>query len=451
MAAVSTVGRRNARVLAAIAVMALACTEPQGTEPDSFELASAKPSSGDPTVAGADPAAAPQDTTLDVLVFGSNYDQGSRVDFARGGVVDPKLKVNSTTFRSSRELVANVTVAPDAATVSYDIVVTKSTGKKGIGTERFAVLVPAEMLSTTDGSRAGPVSANGLVVGFIKSSCAFGASPVLWDTAGQLTALPALPGTCGGMAGDINSAGVAVGSAYTGSSLSHEVLWVPSGGSYQAVPLPPLPDGSRAGASGINETGWVVGTNTASVWSQATGWQILPRPSGATTCLGQITINNLGAIVSGCTIAGQRQAVYWPSPGGAAVVLPLPAGGSAPTAWDINDAGAIVGSVLIGSRKAVRRAIRWVPSGETWVAETLPDLGYGGYAHAVNDAGQVAGAVYGTNGWDRPVLWEASGTLRQLEFEGGNAYARGLSDAAAGPIVAGSMNRTGWRAARWLP
>ena len=91
-------------------------------------------------MASADPAAAPQDTTLDVHVLGSNYDQGSRVDFARGGVVDPKLQVNSTTFRSSTELVANVTVAPDAATVSYDIVVTKSTGKKGIGTERFAVL-----------------------------------------------------------------------------------------------------------------------------------------------------------------------------------------------------------------------------------------------------------------------------------------------------------------------
>jgi hypothetical protein len=53
----------------------------------------------------------------------------------------------------------------------------------------------------------------------------------------------------------------------------------------------------------------VVGANSASVWSQATGWQILPRPGGATTGLGQITINNLGAIVGGCTIAGQRQAV----------------------------------------------------------------------------------------------------------------------------------------------
>jgi uncharacterized membrane protein len=253
------------------------------------------------------------------------------------------------------------------------------------------------------------------------------------------------------MARDVNSAGVAVGSAYTGSSPSHNVLWIPSSGSYQAVPLPPLPDGSDPGAWGINEAGWVVGANSASVWSQATGWQILPRPSGATSCLGQITINNLGAIVSGCTIAGKRRAVYWPSPTGPAMVLPLPDGGSEPTAWDINDAGVNVGAALIGTRKAVRRAIRWVPSGTTWMTETLPDFGYGGYAHAINDAGQIAGAVYGTNGWDRPVFWEASGTLRQLEFEGGNGYARGLSNVAAGPTIAGSINRTGWRAARWRP
>ena len=97
-------------------------------------------------MASADPPAAPQDTTLDVHIFGSNYDLGSKVDFARGGVVDPKLQVNATTFRSSSELIANVTVAPDAATVSYDIVVTKSNGKKGIGTEKFSVLVPGEML-----------------------------------------------------------------------------------------------------------------------------------------------------------------------------------------------------------------------------------------------------------------------------------------------------------------
>ena len=111
MAAVPTMGRGVARAFAALVVLGLGCAEPQSTEPDSFELASARPSSGDPTVASADPAAAPQDTTLDIHVFGSNYDAGSRVDFARGGVVDPKLQVNSTTFRSSTE---SGTVAPQA-------------------------------------------------------------------------------------------------------------------------------------------------------------------------------------------------------------------------------------------------------------------------------------------------------------------------------------------------
>ena len=200
MAAVPTMGRGVARAFAALVVLGLGCAEPRSTEPDSFELASAKPSSGDPTVESADPATAPQDTTLDVHVFGSNYDGGSRVDFARGGVVDPKLQVNSTTFRSSRELVANVTVAPDAATASYDIVVTKSTGKKGIGTEKFAVLVQGEMLSSPSGqSWATSVSENGLVSGYVMGICGTVQGAVLWDQLGQLTVLPGLPGTCGSM------------------------------------------------------------------------------------------------------------------------------------------------------------------------------------------------------------------------------------------------------------
>ncbi|HEY8256446.1 MAG TPA: hypothetical protein VIG08_02200 [Gemmatimonadales bacterium] len=449
MAAVPTVGRWAVRVFTAVVLLALACTEPQSTEPDIAGPAFAKVGGGDPTVTSANPSEAPQDSTLDVHVLGTNYDQGSKVDFARAGVVDPKLHVNSTAYLSSTELVANVSVAADAAPVFYDVMVTKSTGKKGIGTEKFAVLVPVELLSAPSGfSDVQGVSDNGLVAGRTSTSCGPSWAPAVWDQFGQLTALPALPGTCGGIAHDVNSAGVAVGAVYIGSSTSSDVQWVPSGGSYQIQQLPRLPDGSLAGVWDINEAGSMVGANTASFWSASTGWQILPRPAGATSCLGEISLNDANAIVGSCTIAGQQKAVYWASPTASPVLLPVAVGGSRASAWDINNAGVIVGYTAIGTRKTVNRATRWMPSGGgSWTVEFLSDLGTGSTAEAINQAGQIVGSVDAHG--NRPAFWDANGMLRQLE---GTGEARSLSELAAGPVVAGYVANAGSKvAALWRP
>lgn len=98
-----------------------------------------KPSSGDPIVSSTDPTSAPQDTTLDVAVTGSNFDAGSRVDLAIDGVTTDKVRTNTTTFISPKKLIANVTIAPDAVPDRYDVIVTTSRGKRGIGIERFEV------------------------------------------------------------------------------------------------------------------------------------------------------------------------------------------------------------------------------------------------------------------------------------------------------------------------
>src|ERR1041385_3090418 len=69
--------------------------------------------SSDPTVTSTDPPGTKQNITLDVRVFGTGCDRGSNASFARDGIVDPKLHVNSTSYVSSGELVANLTVAAD--------------------------------------------------------------------------------------------------------------------------------------------------------------------------------------------------------------------------------------------------------------------------------------------------------------------------------------------------
>ncbi len=94
---------------------------------------------GDVAVDSTNPTSGPQDSTLNVRILGANFDRGSRADWALAGVVTDKVRVNSTTYVSSKEIVANISIAPDAAVDLYDVIVTASTGKKGIGSELFAV------------------------------------------------------------------------------------------------------------------------------------------------------------------------------------------------------------------------------------------------------------------------------------------------------------------------
>src|SRR3954463_16439809 len=86
-------------VLAAIS----ACNQEPPTAP-AESPATAKAASG-PTVTATSPVAAPRDTTLDVHVLGSGFDQGSKSEFALQGVVGPNIRTNRTSYVSSKELV----------------------------------------------------------------------------------------------------------------------------------------------------------------------------------------------------------------------------------------------------------------------------------------------------------------------------------------------------------
>ncbi len=127
--------RRRLAVVCAV-LLATACSDRQATAPGPVF---APGGGGGPSVNATDPNTAPQETTLDVRVLGSGFDNGSRVTFLKGGLASPRFTTNSTRFVSSTELVANVTIAVDADTGAYDVQVETSRGKKGIGTELFSV------------------------------------------------------------------------------------------------------------------------------------------------------------------------------------------------------------------------------------------------------------------------------------------------------------------------
>ena len=135
----SSVRLRFVRLGAALATLwAIGCTDQQS--PTAPNLA--KGGRDGPTVRAADPDTGFQNTTIDVRVLGSGFDNGSSAVWAIDGdtsFATTKITTNSTSFVKSGELVANITIAADAPLAFFDIMVVTSGGKKGIGIEKFEV------------------------------------------------------------------------------------------------------------------------------------------------------------------------------------------------------------------------------------------------------------------------------------------------------------------------
>ena len=196
----------------ALMLIVAGCSDPAGP-PSVPSLTAATPLAGKapptsgPTVTSTLPSEANRDTTLDVQITGSGFDSGSRASFERNGVVDARVRVNSTRFVKSTSIVANVTIAADAETDFYDVAVVTGGGKKGMGTELFAVTVrPTRLLG---GDRVTAVNATGEAVGWGPRSAACNdlSTPMFWRADGTPLALP-LGTFCGGTPNAINSSGV---------------------------------------------------------------------------------------------------------------------------------------------------------------------------------------------------------------------------------------------------
>ena len=105
------------------------------------QLPSLTHAQGQVQVTAADPAAAEQGTVnLNVRVTGKGFKNGARAQWFVTGTTNPGgVTVNSTTFVSSTELTANITVDDAATIANFDIQVLNSDGRGGKGTELFAV------------------------------------------------------------------------------------------------------------------------------------------------------------------------------------------------------------------------------------------------------------------------------------------------------------------------
>ena len=390
------------------------------------------------------PQEAGRDTTLDVQILGSGFDRGSSALFLLHGTSDARVRVNATSYVKSTQLVANVTIAADAVADLYDVLVQTGGGKKGIGTEMFAVTLSPEALPDGNHANAVNVAADIVGSGTNTAGCLSQGAAVVWKHDGSRIELP-LGNYCGAGGAAINASGVVVGSL-GGGAPNARAIWVPSNGTYTMQEIAPTPDGIRPISAGAfndaNElVGWRQGAPGLYWWSPATGWLPMQLPAGATLCTVRDALNNQGQIAANCSINGGAYDVfYWSSHDAAPVLLPKPPASGDAAVRDINDAGIIVGS-------AAGRAARWTPSSAGYQLELLPDFGSGSVAHAITNDGTIAGTANRTTNNPRPVMWSA-GRMKELGTLAGRSTgeALGAFNTTNGLVIVGTNNQ---QAVKW--
>ena len=354
-------------------------------------LSAAKVSSG-PSVTAADPPYGHEgDVSKTVTITGSGFAAGAQAAWERNGVIDPKIQVLSTQYVSSTQLVATITIASDASIDLYDVSVTNSDRKKGIGYALFEVTQAVAITGTeiaysanSNGELTGRVgnpgafhfslssgldtlggfgrgfdiSEDGLaVVGGISNNAPTAQAYIFTLSAGiwTKTFLPKDPASCIVVARAVASdpvTGAAVligglenGGCYTTQNNMHRKprLWVPSGGGWAKVALP-------GGANSddflfdVTATGIAVGSalNQAAVWNPdgPGAWTLtLIGPAGSSLR----AINTAGTLAVGSTPVGGNAtgAAYWTRSGttwSGPFVLPAGCSGAA----SVDDSGRIL-------------------------------------------------------------------------------------------------------------
>jgi hypothetical protein len=346
---------RRTLPIALVSVTTTVCSREPLSSPDARQLtvnaAVAARAPAGPAVTNANPPFGDQGTTLDVHVIGSGFTNGAQATWLLHGTPDPHVKTNSTQFVSSTELVANVTIAPDAALTFWDVQVALVGGKNGVGADLFEV-TSAQVVSAADNNSvsgpsdllevAGYSSTGAFVIDAASQFISLGSGqawgiapsgstalgrdgtffPVVWarqpDGTWQSQSLPSLPVSGGGNATSAAYASdgtLIVGGWDTSPSSkktpanNRPVVWRRTGGLWSAPSLYVLPAGAqKAGIRTVNGLGNAAGNVDASgigaVWDDpATVARLDGLPNA---------INSAGTLIVGNRPSGNSpQPVFW--------------------------------------------------------------------------------------------------------------------------------------------
>jgi uncharacterized membrane protein len=337
---------------------------------------------------------------------------------------------NSTQFVSSTELVANITIAPDAPLASYDVIVTTSSGKGGIGTELFVVTA-----KTTDiGTLAGDVGSYAVDVndaGYIAGSSTSTSNP---GSRGFVrigtTLIPLSDVTIFSRGlGISNGNPVYVVGDYAYDGNSHPARWTvnPATGTATVTYL----SSGFGFADGVNDAGATIGwTGSDAVTWDANGTAEILAPPVANTFTSGLgrDINNAGYALVNFTGASYTR-TYLRAGNKQWIELP-------PLSGDISTFGRRVSEVsgttvyVAGTSYRNDRsfhAMRWtvdVVSNTIMKAESRSETSS---SSDVSFGGSVSGSLEGrfTN---TPFIWRLSGLLTLRPPKGGsNAQASGIN------------------------
>ena len=402
-----------------------ACTDAGPTETSdlSARFGKASTTSG-PSVNSTSPNTSVRGVTLDVRILGSGFDAGSKAQWAIKGVPAPKVTTNSTRFVSSRELVANITIAADADPTLYDVIITAASGKPGIGTETFEVTVDQTDLGNFGIADAEALSVNdaGQITGFAAFGSTSVCHPFLWENGVMKDlGLPAGFTTARGEA--INNLGQVAGYAMVqvnGAWTSRAFVWSSSSG-HQL--LPALNGAKNSSARAINDNGVVAGSSggRAVVWINGAVTDIHTFATGSSSAW---DVNSNGEVVGTYWGPGsQGEAFKWTATTGMQLVRTM--SGSSGEALGINDSGVIVG---------------WgaVPGASTNYAfinrDGVPEnLGITGGANSASFKVSVHGQIAGRAGSNKAALWFPDGAMLVLQ-----------PPRAVGSSQANDVNANGW-------
>ena len=260
-----------------------------------------------------------------------------------------------------------------------------------------------ELGSIDDRSTAGyDVDDDGRAVGTAGRLGVVDPRPIAWAADGTPNPLPLASGHPGGEVVAVNGAADAAGWVVGALGQLQAAAWVDG----EVVPLGSFTTGGRSTARDIDDDGVVVGSST---YTSSTSQQraarfaggfvsILPDLGGSSS---EATASNEHGVVVGWSHLpghGTERAFVLPAGATAAQALPAlpipedPDAVASNIAYDVNDAGTIVGS-------DTGRAVRW-EDGE------VVDLG-DGEAFAVDEDGTAVGVTYTDDGM-RAMLWEGT-------------------------------------------
>jgi hypothetical protein len=382
-------------------------------------------------VTSASPSFGDQGVTVDVHVFGTGFTAGAQATWLLHGVADPtQVHTNSTTFVSSTELVANITIASGATLDFWDVQVALAGGKNGVGSELFEV-TSAQILGPGTPGGINPevygMSQNLQIMGWVTGG---GGTPFVYDDVAGMVNLGS------GQAWTIDPLGTIIGGRDSNLFARAWVQQSPS--TWRAEQMPRLPfsvGGNVMGAartsdgtllvSGFDDSATSTKPNTPSfnrpvVWQRVgSSWSAPQRytlPAGAVKASARV-INGLGQVAGG--VDGGPTGAVWENP-------------TTPTRLDgmpraINAAGTlIVGEKTIATSNSgtVTIPVYWWrnPSTGLWdgTGKPLPSLAGAncttGTVRGLNSSSILVGSSCNAAGQTQATVWrlDLSGPLPVL-------------------------------------